>query len=79
MDYVKEIKKHCLGCANGLLRHSRVLCRHWTHPGYVGGCGTEWALHCTHYDPSKPAEKEIVQCAPTTVEERERAIESDLT
>lgn len=43
------IHEKCVGCVYGADDYGRTLCRHPSHPGTVGGAGTEWALNCDHY------------------------------
>lgn len=54
----KEITKRCGKCAYGGLESRAVhcniiklpICFHWYHPGEIGGCGTEWAEHCSLFN-----------------------------
>ena len=43
-----KIKSKCSSCYFGR-KNGKVSCRHSSHPGIVGGFGTEWALYCNHY------------------------------
>lgn len=47
----EKIHAKCIGCIFGYDDLGRTRCTYWTHPGYVGGVGTEWALTCGDYQP----------------------------
>lgn len=54
-EEVKErsdrIKRKCLSCYFGR-SNGKVSCQHSSHPGNVGGAGSEWVLYCEHYTKS---------------------------
>jgi hypothetical protein len=49
-----EIKAKCRTCLYGVRKGSYTLCTHFAHPGYMGGTGTEWVLHCPQYVKDNP-------------------------
>lgn len=42
------IETRCRSCVYGR-DEGRVVCGYPTHPGVVGGLGSEWVLRCEHY------------------------------
>jgi len=52
--HLNEIECHCASCKYGIITETyNVRCTHMNHPGYMGGCGTEWAMHCHSYVSNK--------------------------
>lgn len=46
----RKIEKKCLSCMFGRQKNARdVVCGYSTHPGIVGGAGSEWVLYCYDY------------------------------
>ena len=43
-----KIKRKCSSCYFGR-NNGKVSCQHPSHPGIVGGFGSEWVLYCDHY------------------------------
>lgn len=43
------IRSRCPRCQYGCFHYNDVRCSHPHHPGYVGGCGTEWAARCDKF------------------------------
>jgi hypothetical protein len=45
----EQIHAKCRQCGYGEAEGNRTICRNQLHPGYVGGCGTEWVLYCDRF------------------------------
>jgi len=45
----ERIHAKCRQCMWGEAEGTSTICGFPTHPGHVGGCGTEWALNCDDF------------------------------